>query len=134
MTDLASIPFSGGRLEDGPRARSGDAASASTRLLEDPEVNQDVARRLGASTGLYVPLLARERPIGVLVAHDKIGPDPRFSSADLRLAEQFANRAADRSRSLAAGRTGCAAAASSRDRSSSDAGSPASCTTRRGRR
>ena len=62
-------------------------------LLEDPEVNQDVARRLGASTGLYVPLLARERPIGVLVAHDKMGPDPRFTSADLRLAEQFANRA-----------------------------------------
>ena len=63
-------------------------------LLEDPEVNQEVTRRLGASTGLYVPLLARERPIGVLVAHDKIGPNPRFSSADLRLAEQFANRAA----------------------------------------
>ena len=63
-------------------------------LLEDPEVNQDVARRLGASTGLYVPLLAREQPIGVLVAHDKMGPDPRFTSADLRLAEQFANRAA----------------------------------------
>jgi signal transduction histidine kinase len=63
-------------------------------LLEDPEVNQDVTRRLGASTGLYVPLLSRERPIGVLVAHDKMGPDPRFSSADLRLAEQFANRAA----------------------------------------
>jgi signal transduction histidine kinase len=63
-------------------------------LLEDPEVNQDVTRRLGASTGLYVPLLSRERPIGVLVAHDKMGPDSRFSSADLRLAEQFANRAA----------------------------------------
>ncbi len=63
-------------------------------LLEDLEVNQDVARRLGALTGLYVPLLARDHPIGVLVAHDKIGPDPRFSSADLRLAEQFANLAA----------------------------------------
>ena len=62
-------------------------------LLEDPEVNQDITRRLGALTGLYVPLLARERPIGVLVAHDKMGPDPRFTSADLRLAEQFANRA-----------------------------------------
>jgi len=62
-------------------------------LLEDPEVNQEVARRLGASTGLYVPLLVRDRPIGVLVAHDKIGPDQRFSSADLRLAEQFAVRA-----------------------------------------
>ena len=53
-----------------------------------------MARRLGASTGLYVPLLARDRPIGVLVAHDKSGHDPRFTSADLRLAEQFANRAA----------------------------------------
>jgi two-component system, NarL family, sensor histidine kinase DevS len=62
-------------------------------LLEDPEVNQDVARRLGATTGLYVPLLAREHPIGVLVAHDKIGRDQRFTSSDLRLAEQFAVRA-----------------------------------------
>jgi signal transduction histidine kinase len=62
-------------------------------LLEDPEVNQDVARRLGASTGLYVPLRARERTIGVLIAHDKVDRDPRFTSGDLRLAEQFAVRA-----------------------------------------
>jgi signal transduction histidine kinase len=62
-------------------------------LLEDPEVNQDVARRLGATTGLYVPLRSRERTIGVLIAHDKIGRDQRFGSADLRLAEQFALRA-----------------------------------------
>ncbi len=62
-------------------------------LLEDPEVDQDVARRLGATTGLYVPLRARERTIGVLIAHDKIGRDQRFSSGDLRLAEQFAVRA-----------------------------------------
>jgi signal transduction histidine kinase len=62
-------------------------------LLEDPEVNQDVARRLGASTGLYVPLRARDRTIGVLIAHDKVGRDPRFTSGDLRLAEQFALRA-----------------------------------------
>lgn len=62
-------------------------------LLEDPEVNQEIARRLGVSTGLYVPLRARERAIGVLIAHDKVGRDQRFSSADLRLAEQFALRA-----------------------------------------
>src|SRR6266540_4268341 len=62
-------------------------------LFEDPEVDQEVARRLGATTGLYVPLLVRDRPIGVLVAHDKIGRDQRFGSGDLRLAEQFALRA-----------------------------------------
>jgi two-component system, NarL family, sensor histidine kinase DevS len=62
-------------------------------LLEDPEVDQDVARRLRATTGLYVPLRARERTIGVLIAHDKVGRDHRFSSSDLRLAEQFAVRA-----------------------------------------
>jgi signal transduction histidine kinase len=62
-------------------------------LLDDPEVDQNIARRLGATAGLYVPLLARERAIGVLVAHDKLGRDHRFTSADLRLAEQFAVRA-----------------------------------------
>jgi signal transduction histidine kinase len=62
-------------------------------LLEDPEVAQDVARRLGATTGLYVPLVVRERTIGVLVAHDKTAADPRFTSSDLRIAEQFALRA-----------------------------------------
>jgi signal transduction histidine kinase len=41
-----------------------------------------------------VPLIARDQGIGVVVAHDKIGPDPRFSDDDLRLAEQFATRAA----------------------------------------
>jgi signal transduction histidine kinase len=36
----------------------------------------------------------RDKAIGVLVAHDKLGSDQRFDSADLRLAEQFADRAA----------------------------------------
>src|ERR671936_787308 len=43
---------------------------------------------------LFVPLLAREDAIGVIIAHDKLGSDPRFGDADLRLAEQFAARAA----------------------------------------
>ena len=63
-------------------------------LLEDPEVHQDAARHMGATTGLYVPLILRDAAIGVLVAHDKLGSDQRFDSADLRLAEQFASRAA----------------------------------------
>ena len=63
-------------------------------LLDDPEVDQDAARRLGARTGLYVPLVAGGRPIGLIVAHDRDGNDPRFTDADLRLTESFAQRAA----------------------------------------
>ena len=63
-------------------------------LLDDPEVDQDAARRLGARTGLYVPLVVGGRPIGLIVAHDRDGNDPRFTDADLRLTESFAQRAA----------------------------------------
>jgi signal transduction histidine kinase len=63
-------------------------------LLDDPEVDQEAARRLGARSGLYVPLIAAGRPIGVIVAHDKQSADARFTDADLRLAETFAPRAA----------------------------------------
>jgi signal transduction histidine kinase len=63
-------------------------------LLDDPEIDQEAARRLGARSGLYVPLVAGGRPIGVIVAHDREGTDPRFTDADLRLAETFAPRAA----------------------------------------
>jgi signal transduction histidine kinase len=63
-------------------------------VIEDPEIDQEAARRLNATTGLYVPLLARDRAIGVISVHDKRGADPRFSDADVRLAETFAARAA----------------------------------------
>ncbi|MDX6439184.1 MAG: hypothetical protein QOF45_1767 [Gaiellaceae bacterium] len=63
-------------------------------LLDDPEVDQEAARRLGARSGLYVPLVAAGRPIGLIVAHDREGTDPGFTDADLRLAETFAPRAA----------------------------------------
>jgi signal transduction histidine kinase len=63
-------------------------------ILDDPEVAQDVARGFEAVTGLYVPLVKAGTPIGVVFAHDKLGRDARFTSADLRLAEHFAQRAA----------------------------------------
>jgi signal transduction histidine kinase len=63
-------------------------------VLEDPEIDQSAARALGMHSALYVPLLTRGRAIGVLVAHDKQGPDPRFTDDDLRLGETFAARAA----------------------------------------
>ena len=63
-------------------------------MIDDPEVHQEVSRRLGARTGMWVPLIARDHVIGVLEIHDKEGPDARFSHDDLRLAETFAARAA----------------------------------------
>jgi len=63
-------------------------------VLDDVEVNREVTRRLAARTGLWVPLVARDRAIGVIEVHDKLGPDARFSDTDLRLAETFASRAA----------------------------------------
>jgi signal transduction histidine kinase len=63
-------------------------------LLEDPEVDQVSARRAGGLTALVVPLIFHDKPIGVISAYNKDGPDPRFTDDDLRLAEVFGTRAA----------------------------------------
>ena len=62
---------SGGVLER-RRAERVDA------LADDPEVDQHATRPIEARTGLYVPLVVGARPIGVIVAYDKEGKDPRF--------------------------------------------------------
>jgi signal transduction histidine kinase len=63
-------------------------------VLDDPEIDQQTARRLGVHSALFVPLLVRGRAIGVMIAHDKAGPTPSFSEDDLRLTETLAARAA----------------------------------------
>jgi signal transduction histidine kinase len=63
-------------------------------VLDDPEVDQEAARRLELFTALYVPIVVRDEAIGVLAAHDKQGSDRRFSDEDMRVAEIFASRAA----------------------------------------
>jgi signal transduction histidine kinase len=63
-------------------------------VLDDPDVDRESARLIAARSGLWVPLLARGRAIGVLAAYDKLGPDARFADTDTRLAETFAPRAA----------------------------------------
>jgi signal transduction histidine kinase len=85
-------------LELGPRSKTMRvlARRRSERIdsvLDDPEVDQETARRLAVRTALYVPLLVRDEGIGVIVAHDKEGRDPRFGDDDLRIAEVFASRA-----------------------------------------
>src|SRR5207248_8570974 len=59
-----------------------------------PMSSRAVTRRCAAPTWLWVPLVVRDRGIGVIGVYDKLGPDPRFSDGDLRLAETFASRAA----------------------------------------
>ncbi|MGZ4335668.1 MAG: sensor histidine kinase [Gaiellaceae bacterium] len=63
-------------------------------LIDDPGVDQSAPRLVNARAALYVPLIVRGRSAGVLVVYDKRGADPRFSDADMRVAEAFANRAA----------------------------------------
>jgi signal transduction histidine kinase len=113
---LIALPVTGGNLV--VRATSGEGADAlagmrldkdaskvgrvlgrrrSERvdsMIEDLEVDQEVARRLDARTGLYVPMILRDRPIGIISAHDRQDADARFTDEDVRLAETFAARAA----------------------------------------
>jgi signal transduction histidine kinase len=63
-------------------------------LIDDPEVDQTAPRLIGARAGIYVPLALRDEAVGVIVAYDKRGADPRFSDADMRLAQAVASRAA----------------------------------------
>jgi signal transduction histidine kinase len=86
--DLPHEGSKAGRVLERGRSERIDA------ILEDPEVDQAATRQFAATTGLYIPLLARQETLGVLIAHDKLEPDPRFTDADVRMAEQFATRAA----------------------------------------
>jgi signal transduction histidine kinase len=77
-----------GRVLDRRRSERVDST------VEDVEVDQEIARRMGLRSGLFVPLLVGDRAIGVIAAHHRLGPDPRFTDDELRLAETFAARAA----------------------------------------
>ena len=91
-------PLVGERL-DVERSKSGrvfteGACARVDSVLDDPDADPDLMRRLGARAGIWAPLIVRDEPIGVLMALDRQQPDPRFTDADLRLAQRFAARAA----------------------------------------
>ncbi len=87
-TQLAFGGSKAGRVLERGRSERVDS------VLEDPEIDQHVARLLGVHSALFVPLIARRRQIGVFIAHDKAGSDTSFTDDDLRLAETLATRAA----------------------------------------
>jgi signal transduction histidine kinase len=86
------------------RAYAGRRTFRVDSFIDDPEIDQALARRLAElmglpppTAGVFAPLLVRERAIGAIVAHDKVGDpsgDLRFSEGDVRLVEAIAARAA----------------------------------------
>ena len=87
-TTLARNTSKSGRVLERRRSERVDST------LEDVEIDQELARRVGLRSGLFVPMIVADRPIGVIAAHNKLGPDPRFTDEDLRLTETFGARAA----------------------------------------
>jgi two-component system, NarL family, sensor histidine kinase DevS len=85
---LAQAGSKSGRVLERRRSERVDST------LDDIEVDQEVARRIAMRSGLFVPMIVGNRAIGVIAAHNKRGPDPRFTDEDLRIAETFAARAA----------------------------------------
>lgn len=63
-------------------------------VIEDVEVYQPASRLMNARAGLFVPLLAGDGAVGMIVAMNKLGGADVFSDADLHLAETFAARVA----------------------------------------
>lgn len=63
-------------------------------VIDDAEIDQVAARRLGVRSAIVAPLVVRDAAIGALVVADRLAPDARFSDEDLRVAVAFAERAA----------------------------------------
>src|SRR6478752_2651752 len=60
------------------------------RLADAPaQLRFGVAERVGAKTGLLVPLVFRDRAVGVAAAFDRLADGPEFSAEDERLMEAF---------------------------------------------
>ena len=53
-----------------------------------------LAERIGAKTGLLVPLVFRNQVVGIVAAFDRVTDGPEFTAEDERLMEAFAASAA----------------------------------------
>jgi GAF domain-containing protein len=126
-TTMSSSGSKSGRVLERRRSERVDS------VLDDPEVNREITRRLAARTGLWVPLVVRDRAIGVIGVYDKparIRASPTATSGSPRRLPR-----APRSRSISPSASPVTRCAEwSPRRSSSGGGSRASSTTRPARR
>ena len=118
-----------GRVLERRRERAGRLAARRSRgrLRCRP-------RRWAPAAALCAAASSATSAIGVIVAHDKAGADPRFSDDDLRLAEAFAIARRRRRRPLAPRRRRRVAPRRRGAGARAARGSRASCTTRPARR
>jgi signal transduction histidine kinase len=71
------------------------ATRRAERLADAPaRLRFQLAERVGARTGLLVPLVFRDQAVGVAAAFDRMTDGPEFSAEDERLMEAFAASAA----------------------------------------
>lgn len=90
---LVGVELELGRSKTGRVLQRGRSERVDS-VLDDPEIDQQAARRMGVRSALYVPLVAQSRPIGVVVVHDRLGATSSFTDEDVRLTESLAARAA----------------------------------------
>lgn len=71
------------------------ATKRTARLSElSSRLRAGLGTRLGAASGLFVPMLFQGRAIGVLNAFDRLDDGPEFDADDERIMESFASSAA----------------------------------------
>jgi two-component system, NarL family, sensor histidine kinase DevS len=91
--DLVGTEFDPGTTKVGRVLERGHTEKVDA-VVDDPEIDQRVARELGITSAIYLPLTVRGTPIGVVAVHDKLGANSRFDEGDVRLAESLVARAA----------------------------------------
>ncbi len=127
-TFLTRTGSKSGRVLDRRRSERVDST------LDDTEVDQELARRMGLRSGLYVPMIVGDRAIGLIAAHNKRGAGSTVHRRGAPRRRDVRGARGGRGRPRRPGRPRRRSGAWSRGRSSSGGGSPGSFTTRPDRR
>lgn len=91
--DLVGMRLEAGSTKMGRILERGSSERVDA-VVDDPEVDQRLARELGITSAIYLPLAVRGKPLGVVAVHDRRGGDAHFDEDDVRLAETLVARAA----------------------------------------
>ena len=91
--DLVGMRLEAGSTKMGRILERGSSERVDA-VVDDPEIDQRLARELGITSAIYLPLAVRGKPLGVVAVHDRLGGSARFDEDDVRLAETLVARAA----------------------------------------